>query len=341
MEEEKKDFIETLIDRLGEELIVKDTEKVSIISTGSLSLDSSIGIGGIPRGRITEISGPEGSGKTTLALSIARIAVKSGLKVLYVDAENMINYETVFDLLGEELDREKFIILQPESAEQNMTACEIGIRSGEFGLIVLDSVGALSTEAEKKKDLTEPTVAGVSKLLSVWLRRNAVLIGRNKVAFLFINQVRDNIGSYTHGYFTGGGHALKHFASVRISLTKGEEIKQGTESVGINVKFTVKKNKLAPPFRSFIIPLYFGKGIDSIRDMISFATMLGVLKKKGSYLVFENETLGQGVSKTADTLRNSPDLFAKIQEVCYNWIAVENIPVKNEETEVLEEEINE
>lgn len=327
------DFIETLIDKLGEALIVRDTEKVEVIPTGSLSLDSSIGIGGIPRGRITEIFGPEGGGKTSLALSIARSAIKVGIKVLYVDAENMINYETVFDLLGEELERSKLVILHPETAEDNMTACEIGIKSGEFGCIILDSIGALAPLAEKNKELTEPTVGLIPKLLTVWLRRNAVLIGRNNVAFVFINQVRDLIGSYVKGYGTPGGHALKHFASVRISLSKGEEIKQGTESVGINVKFTVKKNKLAPPFRSFLIPLYFGKGIDSIRDTILFSEMLGVLKKKGSYYVFEGETIGQGVAKTSEALSNNPDLLAKIRDICYNWVASENLPSADLEKE--------
>jgi len=325
------DFIETLIDQLGEELIVKENVKVDVISTGSLSLDSSIGIGGIPRGRITEIFGAEGSGKSSLALSIARSAIKQGLKVLYVDAENMINYETVADLLGEDLNKENLVILQPETAEENLTSCEIGIKSGEFGLIVLDSVGALSPEVEKKKELTDLTVGIVPKLLTLWLRRNAVLIGRSNVAFLIINQVRDQIGSYVHAFSTPGGHALKHFASVRISLSKGEEIKQGTESVGINVKFTVKKNKLAPPFRSFLIPLYFGKGIDSIRDTILFSEMLGVLKKKGSYYVFEKETIGQGVSKTAEMLSNNPDLLDKIRQICYNWVASENLPTVEEE----------
>jgi len=328
------DFIETLIDKLGEEMIVRENQKVDIITTGSLSLDSSIGIGGIPRGRITEIFGAEGSGKTSLALSIARSAIKQGLKVLYVDAENMINYETVFDLLGEELKKDELVILQPETAEENMSACEIGIKSGEFGCIILDSVGALSPEVEKQKELTDLTVGIVPKLLTLWLRRNAVLIGRANVAFVIINQVRDQIGSYVHAFATPGGHALKHFASVRISLSKGEEIKQGTESVGINVKFTVKKNKLAPPFRSFLIPLYFGKGIDTIRDTIMFSEMLGVLKKKGSYYVFDGETIGQGVAKTADMLSNNPDLLDKIRNICYNWVASENLPtVKEEELE--------
>jgi recombination protein RecA len=336
---EKKDYIEELIDRFGEEMIVKGTEKLEVIPTGSLSLDASIGIGGIPRGRITEIFGAEGGGKTTLALSIARSAVKLGIKTFYCDAETMINHDTVFELLGEELDQNLFTIGHLESAEQNLSACEIAINSGQVGCIILDSIGALAPEIEKKKDLTDPTVGLIPKLMTVWLRRNANAIGKNNVAFIFINQVRDQIGSYVHSFSTPGGHALKHFASVRISLSKGEEIKQGTESVGINVKFTVKKNKLAPPFRSFIIPLYFGKGIDSIRDTIMFSEMLGVLKKKGPYYSFEDETIGQGMAKTVEVLTNNPDTLAKIREVCYNWVSSENLPKVNlEETEVELEE---
>lgn len=314
------DFIESIIDKLGEEVLVGREEKVEVISTGSLSLDSSIGIGGIPRGRITEIFGIEGSGKTSLALSIARSAIKQGIKVLYVDAEIMIDYDSVFDLLGEELDKEKFIILHPETAEDNLTAIEIGINSGEFGCIILDSVGALAPGVEKKKELIDATVGLVPKIMTVFLRRNMYSIGKNKVAIVFINQVRDQIGSYIKSFGTPGGHALKHFASVRIFLSRGEEIKQGAESVGINVKFVVKKNKLAPPFRSFLIPLYFGKGIDSVRDTILFAEMLGILKKKGSYYVFEDVTIGQGVNKTIEYLNNNQDTLAKIREMCYNWI---------------------
>lgn len=333
-----QDFLDKIIDKLGEEVIVGEAEKVSPISTGSLSLDSSIGIGGIPSGRITEIYGAEGSGKTSLALSIARQAIKDGHNVLYVDAEYMLEYETVTDLLGEDLNREKFVILHPETAEDNMTACEIGIRSGKFGCIILDSIGALAPVAEKAKELTDATVGLVPKLLTVWLRRNAVAIGRNKVAFVFINQVRDQIGSYIRSFSTPGGHALKHFASVRIALSKGEEIKQDGETVGINVRFTVKKNKLAPPFRSFIVPLYFGKGIDTIRDTILFSEMLGILKKKGSYYTFNAETIGQGLAKTAIFLENSPETLAEIRNTCYNWATKDGVLEQELEDVILEEE---
>lgn len=319
-----QEFLDTLIEQLGEELIVKENVTVEVIPTGSLSLDSSIGIGGVPRGRITEIFGVEGSGKTTLALSIAKSAVKHGLKVLYVDAENMINYETVFDLLGEKLDPEDLVIIQPETAEENLQACEIGIRSGDFGCIILDSIGALSPEVEKSKELTDLTVGIVPKLLTLWLRRNAVQIGRANVAFIIVNQVRDQIGSYVHTLATPGGHALKHFSSVRLFLSKGEDIKVGTDIVGINIKFTVKKNKLARPFRSFLIPLFFGKGIDTYRDTILFSEMLGILKRKGSYYIFEDKTIGQGVAKTAEYLEANPDALDKLTTLCYNWVNQDN-----------------
>jgi len=320
-----KDFIDEIIDKLGEDVLVGKTEKVEPISTGSLSLDSSIGIGGIPRGRITEIYGPEGSGKTSLALSIARSAIKQGLRVLYIDAEFMIDYDVVTDLLGESLPEGSLVILHPETAEDNLVSCEIGIRSGEFQCIILDSIGALAPEAEKKKELTDANVGLLPKAMSVFLRRNMYAIGKNKVALIFINQVRDQIGSYVKTFSTPGGHALKHLASLRIALSKGEDIKQESEIVGINVRFVVKKNKLSAPFRSFTIPLYFGKGIDSIRDAVMFSEMLGIISRKGSYYVFEGNNLGQGMARTIETLRNDPDTLDKIKELCYNWLSGDKI----------------
>ena len=277
------------------------------------------------------------SGKTTIALDIARNAIKMGKKVLYVDAENMVDYFTVAQLLGEELDKKMLILLHPDSAEDNLGACEMGIHSEEFGLIVLDSIGALSPGKEREKELTDLTVGITPKLLSLFLRRNMSAIRTSKVAFLFINQVRDKIGAYIPTFEPPGGHALKHFSSVIIALSRGQEIKQGDVSVGLNIKFVVKKNKMSAPFRSFIIPLFFGKGIDTNRDLISFAEMLGVLKKRGSYYVFEGETIGQGVVKTITYLEEHKDVLDKIRELAYNVVDTGSIvPEELSETELIE-----
>jgi recombination protein RecA len=316
----KHNFFDDVIDKFGKDILVTDDEQIEAISTGSLSLDASIGIGGIPVGRVTEFWGVEGSAKTTLALCIARNAIKMGKKVLYVDAENMIDYYTVTALLGEELDKNMLILLHPDTAEDNLGACEMGIRSGEFGMIILDSIGALSPEKEREKELTDLTVGITPKLLSLFLRRNMADIRNKKVAFLFINQVRDKIGAYVPTFEPPGGHALKHFASVIISLSRGQEIKQGDTSVGLNIKFVVKKNKMSAPFRSFIIPLFFGTGVDTNRDLVSFAEMLGVLKKRGSYYVYEDETIGQGVVKTIDYLKEHQEVLDSIKKQVYNCI---------------------
>ncbi len=328
MSEEKRllKFLEELEDNYGPIVVDKD-RKLTVISTGSLSLDVSIGVGGIPRGRFTELYGPESSGKTTLALSIAKDALSKGNTVLYVDAENGLDFSYIEAIIGD-FDRDNFVLVVPESAEQAFEICEEAIASVDsegipiFNLIVLDSLAALSPEKEQKDKLTDANVALLPRVLTRFLRRNAYKVKNSDVAFLFLNQVRDKIGSYISGYETPGGHALKHFSTVRIALTKGQAITRGDqrEKVGINAKFLIKKNKLAAPFRGHYIPIMFGEGIDYYRDVVEFAKFLGVLKQHGAYYRFENENIGQGVVKAARTLENNKETLDKIVKLCYNVI---------------------
>lgn len=335
------DFLDDVVERFGDDILVEDKEIVSAISTGSLSLDASIGIGGVPVGRITEIYGAEGSGKTTLAVSISRNAVKNGINVLYVDAENMLDYNIVEKILGETLDRNLFTIIHPDSAEDNLSACEIAIDSKKFGLVILDSVGALAPQKEKDDEFTDTNVALVPRLMSKFLRRTAFSIRKNKVALVIINQIRDTIGSYVPMQATPGGHALKHFTSLRIALSKGQDIKVGEETVGINVKFVVKKNKMSAPFRSFIIPLFFGIGIDTYRDLVLFSEMLGVLKKRGAYYIFQEENIGQGVTKTITYLKENPKTLDEITKMVYNILNKDSKISVEPPEEVKEEEKDE
>lgn len=327
-------FLDEVVERFGDNILSNVRgNSVGALSTGSLSLDACIGIGGIPKGRFTEIYGPEGSGKTTIALTMSKLVVESGEKVLYIDAENMLSYGSIEKMLGWIPDQNLFILLQPETAEQSFMIVEKAITSGEFSLIVVDSLAALEPEEEKNKEFDQFTMAQLPRLLSKFFRRNAADVKNSGVAVLLLNQVRDKIGAYVGGYESTGGHALRHYASVRIPLTKGQEIKLDGNSIGINTRFVIKKNKLAQPFRSFEIPIIFGIGIDFYMDAVSFCETLGVLKKSGSFYKFDGETIGQGRIATAKYLRENDEVFAKIKEQVYNILTdkkVEQIEVEEE-----------
>ena len=238
-------------------------------------------------------------------------------KATISDGDNSINATA---LVGE-ISASNLTIVQPETAEQAFKISEAGIRSGEFGLIIFDSVGALAPEKVKAGEFADSHVALVARLMGQFIARNAAVLRQNNVAFLFINQVRAKIGRFAFGGFERpGGYALKHETSVEIYLTKAENIKIGDEIQGVLTKFVVKKNKLAPPFRTNYIPLTFGKGIDQGRDVISFAELLGVITKKGSFYSFEGETIGQGMTKASKALEDNPELLDKIREMCYNIV---------------------
>jgi recombination protein RecA len=292
-------------------------EKLEVIPTGAISLDVSTEVGGIPRGRISMIYGPYSSAKTTLCLNIAKNAVDMGLETLYVDVENSIDGAYINNIVGE-LPEELFKLYQPDSAEHSLEICELGIRSGAFKLVILDSIGALAPQEELEKDLTDNSMMLIPRLLSKFLRRNTYIIKEKNVAFILVNQVRSNPKSYMGTYEVPGGNALRHFTSLWIALSRGEIIKQGEEKIGIYSTFVIKKNKLGRPFRSFSFPLIFGKGIDRIWNVIEFADMLGVLQKRGSFYSYEGNTLGQGVVKTKAFLEENPKVLDKIVKECYN-----------------------
>ena len=320
MAKSKEDFFELMEDEYADFLVKYDGEAVDVIPTGSLALDISLGIGGIPKARFSTIWGPESSGKTSIALSIAKQVFLMGEKTLFIDVENCLDYSYATALVGE-ISTSNLTIVQPETAEQAFKIAEAGIRSGEFGLIIFDSVGALAPEKVKEGEFADSHVALVARLMGQFIARNAAVLRQNNVAFLFINQVRAKIGRFAFGGFERpGGYALKHETSVEIYLTKAENIKIDNEIQGVLTKFVVKKNKLAPPFRTNYIPLTFGKGIDHTRDIVSFAELLGVITKKGSFYSFEGETIGQGMTKDCLTLENNTEILDKIREMCYNVV---------------------
>lgn len=319
MSQTVEDFRAEMQDKYGETSLVTTESHLDsgVISTGSLSLDVSLGIGGIPRGVFTEVVGPESAGKTTVALSIVKQALSDGIGVLYLDAERSLDYRYVRTIIGD-FDEDMLTILSPETAEDFFEIAEEGIVSDTFGLIILDSLGALSPKKELEDDLTDANVALLSRLLTKWLRRNSFKVKKHNVAFVFLNQVRDKIGSYMGGYVSPGGNALKHFLTIRIKFTTGLKIKVGEDIKGILTRYTITKNKLAPPFRAGVVPIIFGIGVDYFRDVIEFAKRLGIIRQAGSYYKFEGENLGQGMDKATVTLKKDNETLDKIVELCYN-----------------------
>lgn len=319
MAKSKDDFFELMEEEYADFLVEYIDEDVDVISTGSLALDVALGIGGIPKGRFSTIWGEESSGKTTIALSIAKQVYVVGEKTLFIDVENCLDYSFATALVGP-ISPDNLTIMQPETAEQAFEIAEAGIRSELFSLIIFDSVGALAPTKVKEGDFGDAHVALVARMVGQFIARNASQLRRNNLAFLFINQVRAKIGRFQFGFERPGGHALKHETSVEIFLKKAEDIKVKDEIEGILTKFIVKKNKLAPPFRTNYIPLTFGKGIDQGRDVISFAELLGVITKKGSFYSFEGETIGQGMTKASKALEINSELLSKIKKMCYNVV---------------------
>lgn len=320
MAKKEQIFLDYILEKFGEKVLDNHTKEVSAISTGSLSLNTSIGIGGIPRGMITELSGPEGSGKTTIALNTAKWLAEEGGKTLYIDVENLLNTKILKAVLGQDAKVENIVILTPESAEDAFMMAEKGIESGEFELIVIDSIGAMVSRKELEVPFDKDTMGQLPKLVARFVKRSTYHIRTNNIAVLVLNQIRDNVGSYVKSWKTPGGHQLAHQAAVRISLTKGEDLERGKEKVGILTKFVVKKNKLSAPFRSFTIPIIFGQGIDYFSDLLDFSKLLGVIKGAGAYYKLDDINLGKGKAEAREYLMKSPETLDKITNMVYNIV---------------------
>jgi len=316
---ETRTFTEMIEQKFGENIVElpDEAEDIEAISTGSPSLDISIGIGGIPRGRFTEIYGAYQSAKTSLCLSIAKEAMKKGYKVLYVDVEQGLDYNYIEAIVGK-FDPNVFVLAQPETAEQATDICEMAIDSGEFAVIVLDSVAALSPKKEQDDEAEDAHYALLARAMTKFFRRNAFKVRTNNVAFILVNQVRDKIGAYVKTYEVPGGNAIKHYTSLMIFLSASEQIKVGENIKGFYSKYTIKKNKVGIPFRSFMFPFMFGEGIDYERDLMELAELLNVVSKRGSYYVFEGVNIGQGIVNTISYLKEHQETLDKIKEGVYN-----------------------
>ena len=321
MAKKETSFLDEILDKYGEEVAIKKYEEgIPAISTGSLGIDVSTGIGGIPKGRFTEIYGAEGSGKTTLLLNIARESIKAGERVAFIDTENSLDYAYAHDIIGD-FTSDQLIIIQPESAEDSFEIAHSAILH-DYSVILFDSVAALSPEKELEDPMDKAQVALAPRLTSKFLRKVVYQVRQREVAFVFSNQVRANIGSYMGGWVTPAGYALKHYTSLRLFLQRSKEIKDGDVVLGHYINFTVKKNKVGKPYRQATTNIIWGKGIDYHRDVLSFGTLLGVIKSRGSYFGFEDDTIGSkaGATKTAIALSEDQELLDKIVKMCYNVV---------------------
>lgn len=305
----EKQFGKGAVMRLGE----APRQQVDVIPTGSLGLDMALGIGGIPKGRIIEIYGPESGGKTTLALSIIAQAQQAGGVAAFVDAEHALD-PIYAKSLGVNID--DMLVSQPDTGEQALEIVELLTRSGAIDVIVIDSVAALVPQAEIEGQMGDAFVGIQARLMSQALRKLTAALSKSNTAAIFINQIREKVGQmYGNPETTPGGRALKFYASVRLDVRKqGQPIKVGNDAVGNRVRVKVTKNKLAPPFREHEIELYFGKGIDPLADLVTVAIATEVIDKSGSWLSYGDTRLGQGKEKAAEFLRGEPRLVQEIRE---------------------------
>jgi recombination protein RecA len=285
---------------------------VAVISSGALSLDLALGVGGIPRGRITEIFGPESSGKTTLALTVIAQAQKQGGIAAYIDVEHALD-PGYANRCGVNVDA--MLISQPDTGEQALEIAEALLRSGAVDIIVVDSVAALVSQAEIEGDMGEAHVALQARLMSQALRKLTAAIGKTGTAVVFINQLREKVGIvFGNPEVTPGGRALKFYSSVRIDLRRADTLKQGNEVIGSHVKAKVVKNKVAPPFRTAEFDIMFDHGISREGSMIDLGVELGLLTKSGSFFSYGDIRLGQGRESAKQYLAQHAELAGELEE---------------------------
>src|ERR671927_197263 len=284
--------------------------KVVAIPTGAINLDAATGVGGIPRGRITEIYGPEASGKTTLTLHLAANVQKMGGVAAYVDAEHALDIEYA-KKLG--VDIENLLVSQPDTGEQALEIVEILVRSGAVDLVVIDSVAALVPKAEIEGEMGDSHVGLQARLMSQALRKLAGTLNRTETICIFTNQLREKIGvMFGNPETTPGGRALKFYSSVRLDIRRIETLKEGVEAIGNRVRVKVVKNKVAPPFKQAEFDIMYGSGISWEGTVLDAALERKVVQKSGSYFSFEDERLGQGRQNATAFLREHPDVTNQI-----------------------------
>lgn len=321
----EKQFGKGAVQRLGEETHME----VRSISTGALSLDVALGIGGIPRGRVTEIYGPESSGKTTLALHVIAEAQKADGIAAFIDAEHALD-PVYTEKIGVNID--DLIISQPDNGEQALEICEALARSGAVDVIVVDSVAALVPKAEIDGEMGDSLPGQQARLMSQALRKLAGVLNKSQTAVIFINQLREKIGiMFGNPETTTGGRALKFYSSVRLDVRKTETLKNGTEMIGAHTRVRVVKNKVAPPFREAEFDIMYGEGISDEGCILDMGADLDFIQKSGSWYSYEGERIGQGRDNARQWLKENPEAALRIRSAILNHYEPEAADTEDEE----------
>ena len=305
----EKSYGKGSIMRLGDVV----NEKIEVISSGSISLDAAIGVGGYPKGRIVEIFGPESSGKTTFALHAIAEAQKQGGYAAFVDAEHALD-PTYAKALGVDIDN--LIVSQPDDGEQALEIVEALVKSNVISIIVIDSVAALVPKAELEGDMGSSHVGLQARLMSQAMRKLAGVINKSKTVAIFINQIREKVGVlFGSPETTSGGRALKFYATIRLDIRRVDQIKDGTEAGGNLTRIKIVKNKVSPPFRTAEVDLIYGKGISKEGELLDLAVKFDIIEKSGAWFSYNGERLGQGRENVKELLRNNPNLASEIEKL--------------------------
>ena len=301
----------------------------NVISTGCLSLDVALGVGGIPRGRVVEIYGPEASGKTTLALHIVAEAQKAGGFAAFIDAEHAVDPD-YSKKLG--VNTEELLISQPDTGEQALEICETLVRSGALDVIVIDSVAALVPRAELEGDMGDSHMGLQARLMSQALRKLTGTVSRSNTTVIFINQIREKIGvMFGNPETTPGGRALKFYSSVRLEIRRITTIKDGTEMVGSRVRVKVVKNKVAPPFKKSEFDIMYGQGISYVGDIIDLAVEGNIVEKTGAWYSYDDMKIGQGRENAKSFLTENSDILDAVTEKVKSFMGLNNEAVETED----------
>ena len=312
----EKQFGKGSVMKLGENAHMN----IDSISTGCLGLDIALGVGGVPKGRIIEIYGPESSGKTTLALHIIAEAQKKGGEAAFIDAEHALD-PVYAKKLGVDIDN--LIISQPDTGEQGLEIAESLIRSGVLDIIVVDSVAALVPKAEIDGEMGDSHMGLQARLMSQAMRKLSGIVSKSNTVAIFINQIREKIGiMFGSNETTTGGRALKFYSSVRIDVRRIESIKQGTDLVGNRTRAKIVKNKVAPPFKIAEFDIMYGEGISNEGTVLDIASELEVINKSGSWFSYKGERLGQGRENVKKLLKEKPDLLKEIETLCLEKVKI-------------------
>ncbi len=330
MSQIERQFGKGAIMRLGEDAI----RNVEAISTGALSLDLALGIGGLPRGRVVEIFGPEASGKTTLALHAVAEAQRNGGIAAFIDAEHALD-PVYAKALGVDVD--ELLISQPDTGEQALEITDMLIRSGALDVVVIDSVAALVPRAEIEGDMGDAHVGLQARLMSQALRKLTGTLNRSRTTAIFINQLREKIGvMFGSPETTPGGRALKFYSSVRIDIRRIEAIKDGQENIGNRCRAKIVKNKVAPPFRLAEFDIMFGEGISREGSLLDVAVEQGIVKKAGAWFSYEGDQLGQGREASKRFIRENPDIALQLHTRVLEAVGL----IGDEESEQIEEAVD-